>query len=372
MPNVKINQLTTTTTVANTDLAIVGDPSTGLMKQTTVSVLAPRNAETGLTDSSTISWNYLNGNVSNVVLGGNRMLNIVNAPTVSFGVMKVTQDGTGSRTLTLPPGSATPTGFSLSTSPGITDVIGFYFDGATYFWSIEKGYSTSTSSTTSTSTSSTTSTSTSSTTTTTTSHGSTTTSTTTSTTSTTTSSTTTTTTTSGGLTYLTWQAIGSVMEQYNTNKGLRKQSGAPNGFANPGVPDCQGHANQTLSAGHALYAKISATLPTGATQLMLAASGMTPNGNGYTNIAYGFYSAYGLGSIAKGVENAAEIGTTFSIAAGQWLRLVYTVGSISYQFSADGVTWVTEDTSATVPSGAYDVWVQSFNALAGFDEIYII
>ena len=92
-----------------------------------------------LTDGATILWDLSAGNFAKVTLGGNRTLTISNASTPCSGILWVAQDGTGSRTLTLPSGSKTPTGWALSTAAApAVDVLGFTFDGTNYRWSIEK------------------------------------------------------------------------------------------------------------------------------------------------------------------------------------------------------------------------------------------
>lgn len=94
-------------------------------------------AFTTLTDAATISWDCSGGYNRTVTLGGNRTLSISNAVDGSVGVVKVTQDGTGSRTLTLPGSSVISGGyFALSTAPGFTDILIFIKNGTTYNWFI--------------------------------------------------------------------------------------------------------------------------------------------------------------------------------------------------------------------------------------------
>lgn len=135
MANKRIDQLTAASSISNSDLMIVGDPITGQMKRTTVSVVALQNVQLTLTDAATVNWNYTQGNVAEVTLGGNRTLSITNMPDPSFGILKVIQDNVGGRTLTLP--GNTPTGFGYSTGVNQVDILGFYYDGTEFWWSIE-------------------------------------------------------------------------------------------------------------------------------------------------------------------------------------------------------------------------------------------
>lgn len=92
---------------------------------------------TTLTDGANISWNLNNGNTAQVTLGGNRTLdnptNMVNGGTY---ILKVTQDGTGSRTLSYGAnylwanGGTAPT---LSTAAGAVDILTFYSDGTNMY-----------------------------------------------------------------------------------------------------------------------------------------------------------------------------------------------------------------------------------------------
>lgn len=97
-----------------------------------------------LTDGATITWDVGSRREAKakVTLGGNRTLSITNAANGSAGVLKVTQDGTGSRGLTLPSGSIIVGGGGttapLSTAAGAVDVLAFEYDGTTWLWTIGK------------------------------------------------------------------------------------------------------------------------------------------------------------------------------------------------------------------------------------------
>lgn len=103
----------------------------------TWTVSAGGNTNVDLVDGANIVWDFNDGNIANVTLGGNRALTILNVPDHSFGVLKITQDGTGSRTLDLPSGSQTSAGYDVDAGAGIVTLTAFYYDGTTFFWSSE-------------------------------------------------------------------------------------------------------------------------------------------------------------------------------------------------------------------------------------------
>jgi hypothetical protein len=77
-----------------------------------------------------------------VTLGGNRTLAITGAVNGQGGLLRVIQDGTGSRTLALPSGSKQVGGggttAGLSTTAGAVDLLGWEYDGTNYWWTIGK------------------------------------------------------------------------------------------------------------------------------------------------------------------------------------------------------------------------------------------
>ena len=95
--------------------------------------VAQRGTITALTDGSTITPNMNNANNFSVTLGGNRTLaNPTNLTAGQSGVIVVTQDGTGSRTLAYGsnwkfPGGTAPT---LTTTASAVDVIAYYVESA--------------------------------------------------------------------------------------------------------------------------------------------------------------------------------------------------------------------------------------------------
>lgn len=93
-----------------------------------------------LTDGATITWATGGARVNNakVTLGGNRTLDITGEVDGASGVLIVIQDGTGSRTLTLPGSSKVIDGGSgavtLSTAPGSIDILAWVYDGVNFYW----------------------------------------------------------------------------------------------------------------------------------------------------------------------------------------------------------------------------------------------
>lgn len=71
------------------------------------------------------------GNSFAVTLGGNRTLNILNATDGQVIYLYVTQDGTGSRTLTVQNGgtAALKSGTPLSTTAGAVDLVAIQYRG---------------------------------------------------------------------------------------------------------------------------------------------------------------------------------------------------------------------------------------------------
>jgi hypothetical protein len=94
---------------------------------------AQRGAVVALTDGTTITADFALANNFSVTLGGNRTLaNPTNLTVGQSGVIKVTQDGTGSRTLAY--GSnwdfAAGTAPTLTTTANAVDILAYYVDGA--------------------------------------------------------------------------------------------------------------------------------------------------------------------------------------------------------------------------------------------------
>jgi hypothetical protein len=97
-----------------------------------------------LSFGSTITWDQTKGATSGVTLTGNATLAITNAVAGMYGLIRVTQDATGSRTLTLPGSSRVINGGGgavvLTTTAGATDVLSYFYDGANYYWTVGYNY----------------------------------------------------------------------------------------------------------------------------------------------------------------------------------------------------------------------------------------
>jgi hypothetical protein len=97
-----------------------------------------------LTFGSTITWDQTRGATSAVTLTGNATLSITNAVAGMYGLIRVTQDATGSRTLTLPSGSKVINGgagvVTLTTTASATDVLSYFYDGTNYYWTVGYNY----------------------------------------------------------------------------------------------------------------------------------------------------------------------------------------------------------------------------------------
>jgi hypothetical protein len=99
-------------------------------------------AQQTLTDGAAIAWDFNSGANAKVTLAGARTLVISNMETGDTGLILVKQDAAGGRTLTLPGGSTIVGGgtYTASSAANATDVLGVYYDGTTYWWTI--GYNT--------------------------------------------------------------------------------------------------------------------------------------------------------------------------------------------------------------------------------------
>ena len=95
----------------------------------------------GLTDVATIALDWDDGNVQSVTLGGNRTFTFANPKDGGRYLIKLTQDGTGTRTITWPTiiwrGGTAPT---LTTTGGKTDLITLIYDGTSYYGDASLNY----------------------------------------------------------------------------------------------------------------------------------------------------------------------------------------------------------------------------------------
>lgn len=114
-------------------------PTTGLIVKSGAAMsgwFAP--AVVSLTDAATIAVNAALGNDFRVTLGGNRTLGTPTNPVDGQKIiLQVTQDGTGSRTLSYSSAYVFSTGLpqpTLSTAASKTDVLGFVYNAAKAKW----------------------------------------------------------------------------------------------------------------------------------------------------------------------------------------------------------------------------------------------
>lgn len=92
--------------------------------------------EATLTDGATINWNMNTQQAAKVTLGGNRTLaNPTNLVAGGTYILRVIQDGTGSRTLGFGTAYKWANGIAptLSTAAGAVDLLSFYSDGTNLY-----------------------------------------------------------------------------------------------------------------------------------------------------------------------------------------------------------------------------------------------
>ena len=97
-----------------------------------------------LTFGTTITWDQTKGATAAVTLTGNATLAISNVVAGMYGLIRVTQDASGSRTLTLPSGSKVINSgggiATLTPAANATDVLSYFYDGTNYYWTIGYNY----------------------------------------------------------------------------------------------------------------------------------------------------------------------------------------------------------------------------------------
>lgn len=158
----EIAAITEKTTPVNGDLALIEDSgASNAKKRLTLANLAAYVAtifkatanvftkqqnfgSATLADDTTISWNLDNAQTAKVTLGGNRTLaNPTNMVDGGTYVLRVLQDGTGSRTLAYGSAYKWPAGTAptLTTTAGAVDIITFVSNGTSMFGVISKAFS---------------------------------------------------------------------------------------------------------------------------------------------------------------------------------------------------------------------------------------
>lgn len=96
-----------------------------------------------LVDDTIIVWKVNNNYNAKVTLTGNRTLSLQGLEEGDYGTIRVIQDATGNRTLTLPNnsivmGTTGSSSVTLSTGANQFDILSFYYDGTYIFWNISK------------------------------------------------------------------------------------------------------------------------------------------------------------------------------------------------------------------------------------------
>ena len=128
-----------------------GTVTTGAISATSISAsLYSSQPKTLEYSGTTINWNPAQGLNAAITLTANSALAFTSTPpTGSYGTIVLTQDGTGSRTITLPSiagvtnkilGSTSTSTVELSTAANAKDILNFYFDGIECYWNIGQGY----------------------------------------------------------------------------------------------------------------------------------------------------------------------------------------------------------------------------------------
>jgi hypothetical protein len=147
--------LTGTTLASNvvtSSLTALGTITTGTWNGTTIAIANGGTgnttmAYTTLTDGATITWTVAGLiNSAVVTLGGNRTLAFSGLTAGMTGTLVVKQDGSGSRTLTLPSGTTNKVinagagAVVLTTAASAIDVLTFTYDGTNVYWTYGNNY----------------------------------------------------------------------------------------------------------------------------------------------------------------------------------------------------------------------------------------
>ena len=103
----------------------------------------PQTNYTTITDAAEMAWDACNGHAATVTLGGNRALHNPSNLAQGTYLLKVVQDGTGSRTLSTGyayhwPGGVAPT---LTTGANAVDILTFWSDGTNLFGGVQYNFS---------------------------------------------------------------------------------------------------------------------------------------------------------------------------------------------------------------------------------------
>jgi len=92
------------------------------------------DAKSTITYAASFTFNCSNSSLQQITLGGNSTMAISNAVAGGYYTLLVYQDGTGSRTLTLPTGKTN--GGTINATASSCSIVTFLYDGTNYFFSI--------------------------------------------------------------------------------------------------------------------------------------------------------------------------------------------------------------------------------------------
>lgn len=114
---------------------------TGTQTMTNKTLTNPAYTDQTLTDGATVDWNMNSGGIGNWTIGGNRTMNAPTNLKKGFYTLKITQDGTGGRTVTWNAVFKWAAGTApvLSTAAGATDILTFFCDGTNLYGSLLRG-----------------------------------------------------------------------------------------------------------------------------------------------------------------------------------------------------------------------------------------
>ena len=99
--------------------------------------LVKRKPQTLTVTGGVINWDAAKGFNAEVTLNtATSAISISNVRAGCYGTLVVTQDGTGGRLITFPGGSKIRNGNDepLTLTPNAVDILSFYYDGTTYYW----------------------------------------------------------------------------------------------------------------------------------------------------------------------------------------------------------------------------------------------
>ncbi len=104
----------------------------------------PLNLNDGSVNGTIIGWNVGSNYNAYVTLSTNSSLILNNLTEGDYGTLLVTQDSTGSRTLSLPANSKVSNGgggsITLSTTADSIDILSFYYQKGILYWNLSANF----------------------------------------------------------------------------------------------------------------------------------------------------------------------------------------------------------------------------------------